>query len=71
MKTLQGFSAQGPSATSASQRVVTRMNSEKSSHVLMQQHIKQWGNNSSEITYHPKKLLLQAFIDALFIIEKC
>jgi len=34
METLQGFSAQGPSATSASQRVVTRINSEKSSHIF-------------------------------------
>ena len=39
METLQGFNMQGPSATLASQRVVTRMNSEKSSHILKQQHI--------------------------------
>ena len=54
MKTLQFFSVQGPSATSASQRVVTRMNSKKSSHVFKAAtYIKQWSdnNNSSEITY--------------------
>lgn len=39
METLQGFSVQGPSATSASQRVVTQINSEYSSHILKQQHI--------------------------------
>ena len=39
MKTLQGFNVQGPCATSAGQQVVTRINSEKSSHILKQQHI--------------------------------
>jgi len=39
MKTLQGFSVQGPSATSAGQQVVTRISSEKSSHILKQQQV--------------------------------
>ena len=71
MKTLQGFSAQGPSATSASQRVITNELRKVFSCIKIAIYIKQWGdnNNSSEITY--LKSFFTSFIDALFIMKKC